>query len=171
MPKYYFVWQTIETLVYQHVFEGVTEIDDGRKIAWAPGMSVPLTLVKSDGGHTYDTSDMAAIRHRLQEEKADWILYVIDQGQVCLSINSSLLNFLSTIKPWRKNGWKLLDIYHYWFLQYVMDYILPQLFTLVSRIIKVFFANFITFSLLILPLFLRFGCSNGNWVDYPTALA
>ena len=58
-------------------------MDDGRKIAWAPGMSVPLTLVKSDGGYTYDTSDMAALNHRLKEEKADWILYVVDQGQVC----------------------------------------------------------------------------------------
>ena len=44
-------------------------------------MSVPLTVVKTDGGYTYDTSDLAALRHRLEEEKADWILYVVDQGQ------------------------------------------------------------------------------------------
>ena len=43
---------------------------------------VPLTLVKSDGGFTYDTSDMACIRYRIFEDKADWILYVIDAGQV-----------------------------------------------------------------------------------------
>ncbi|CAD5120295.1 DgyrCDS8870 [Dimorphilus gyrociliatus] len=63
---------------------GVTEIDEGRKIAWPTGekgQGVPLTLVKSDGGFTYDTSDMAALRHRLFEEKADWILYCVDQGQ------------------------------------------------------------------------------------------
>ena len=43
---------------------------------------MPLTVVKTDGGYTYDTSDLAALRHRLEEEKADWILYVVDQGQV-----------------------------------------------------------------------------------------
>jgi hypothetical protein len=26
---------------------------------------------------------MAAIRHRLEEEKADWAIYVTDAGQVC----------------------------------------------------------------------------------------
>jgi len=45
-------------------------------------MTVPLTIVKSDGGFTYDTSDMAALRHRLRDEHADMIFYVVDQGQV-----------------------------------------------------------------------------------------
>ena len=38
-------------------------------------------MVKSDGGYTYDTSDMAALRQRVQEEAADWIVYVADNGQ------------------------------------------------------------------------------------------
>ena len=38
-------------------------------------------MVKSDGGYTYDTSDMAAIKQRIEEEKADWILYHTDVGQ------------------------------------------------------------------------------------------
>jgi hypothetical protein len=29
-------------------------VEDGRKIMFAPGCKVPLTLVKSDGGYTYD---------------------------------------------------------------------------------------------------------------------
>jgi len=58
------------------------EMDEGRKICWPPGMTVPLTVVKSDGGFTYDTSDMAAVRHRLRDEHADMIFYVVDQGQV-----------------------------------------------------------------------------------------
>lgn len=33
------------------------------------------------GGFTYDTSDMAAIKQRFEEEKADWIIYVTDNGQ------------------------------------------------------------------------------------------
>ena len=61
---------------------GIATMEEGRYIAWGEGVDVPLTLVKSDGGYTYDTSDMAAIHHRLMEEKADWIIYVIDSGQV-----------------------------------------------------------------------------------------
>lgn len=48
---------------------------------YVPGMKVPLTVVKSDGGFTYDTSDMAALRHRIDEEKADWLIYIVDAGQ------------------------------------------------------------------------------------------
>ena len=46
------------------------------------GQSVPLTVQKSDGGFTYDTSDLAAAKHRVGVEKADWIIYVVDSGQV-----------------------------------------------------------------------------------------
>ena len=45
------------------------------------GISVPLTVVKSDGGFTYDTSDMAALKQRVEEEDADWLIYVTDAGQ------------------------------------------------------------------------------------------
>ncbi|XP_023931228.1 arginine--tRNA ligase, cytoplasmic isoform X2 [Lingula anatina] len=61
--------------------KGLTEIDDGRKIMFVPDSSIPLTLVKSDGGYTYDTSDMAAVKHRLFVEKGDWLIYVVDAGQ------------------------------------------------------------------------------------------
>nr|XP_046265712.1 arginine--tRNA ligase, cytoplasmic [Scatophagus argus] len=60
---------------------GFVQMDEGRKIVFAPGLSLPLTIVKSDGGYTYDTSDLAAIHHRLFEEKADMIIYVTDSGQ------------------------------------------------------------------------------------------
>jgi len=55
--------------------------DDGRWVMHVEGLKVPLILVKSDGGFTYDTSDMTALRHRLNEEKADWLVYVVDAGQ------------------------------------------------------------------------------------------
>lgn len=61
---------------------GLVELDEGRKIVFAPGQSIPLTIVKSDGGYTYDTSDLAAIKNRLFDEKADIIIYVTDSGQV-----------------------------------------------------------------------------------------
>lgn len=63
---------------------GFVQVDDGRKIVFVPGCSVPLTIVKSDGGYTYDTSDLAALKQRLSEEKADMIIYVVDSGQVSL---------------------------------------------------------------------------------------
>lgn len=58
------------------------QLDDGRKIIFPQGESVPLTVVKSDGGYTYDTSDLAALHQRLFEEKAEVIVYVTDSGQV-----------------------------------------------------------------------------------------
>uniref|UniRef100_A0A034WL43 Probable arginine--tRNA ligase, cytoplasmic n=1 Tax=Bactrocera dorsalis TaxID=27457 RepID=A0A034WL43_BACDO len=63
--------------------KNLLEEDDGRKIMWADESSsgIPLTIVKSDGGFTYDTSDMAAIRYRLEEQKAKWLIYVVDSGQ------------------------------------------------------------------------------------------
>lgn len=60
---------------------GKLTLDDGRKVWFPTGCSVPMTIVKSDGGFTYDTSDMATIKHRLFEDRADWVLYVVDKGQ------------------------------------------------------------------------------------------
>ncbi|XP_045856874.1 arginine--tRNA ligase, cytoplasmic [Meles meles] len=61
--------------------KGFVQVDDGRKIVFVPGCSIPLTIVKSDGGYTYDTSDLAALKQRLFEEKADMVIYVVDNGQ------------------------------------------------------------------------------------------
>ncbi|KAM6985842.1 arginine--tRNA ligase, cytoplasmic [Aplochiton taeniatus] len=75
-------YQEMMTAVVKELEEkGLVEMDEGRKIMFAPGQSIPLTLVKSDGGYTYDTSDLAAIHHRLFTEKADIIIYITDSGQ------------------------------------------------------------------------------------------
>ncbi|KAL3085143.1 hypothetical protein niasHS_010212 [Heterodera schachtii] len=55
--------------------------DEGRKLFFPHECNIPLTVVKSDGGFTYDTSDLATLKQRLSEERADWILYVVDRGQ------------------------------------------------------------------------------------------
>lgn len=59
-------------------------VEDGRTIMWGgePGNGIPLTVVKSDGGYTYDTSDMATIKNRIHEEGGDWLIYVTDAGQL-----------------------------------------------------------------------------------------
>ncbi|KAK9955788.1 hypothetical protein ABG768_015639 [Culter alburnus] len=75
-------YQDMMTVVVKEFEEkGLVELDEGRKIVFAPGQSIPLTIVKSDGGYTYDTSDLAAIKNRLFDEKADIIIYVTDSGQ------------------------------------------------------------------------------------------
>jgi len=60
----------------------LSELDEGRWVVFVPGQPIPLTIVKSDGGFTYDTSDLAALHQRLFVEKADMIIYVTDSGQV-----------------------------------------------------------------------------------------
>jgi len=78
-----FYQKRMEAIVPELKEKELLEEDEGRFIMWSPNKSntVPLTIVKSDGGFTYDTSDMAAIRQRIEEEKADWIIYVTDAGQ------------------------------------------------------------------------------------------
>jgi len=41
----------------------------------------PLMVQKSDGGFGYATTDLAALKHRVQEVKADRIVYVTDVSQ------------------------------------------------------------------------------------------
>lgn len=45
------------------------------------GQPLPLMVQKSDGGYNYDTTDLAAIRHRIFIERADRIIIVTDAGQ------------------------------------------------------------------------------------------
>lgn len=56
--------------------------EEGRWLFFPENKTLPpLTVVKSDGGYTYDTSDMAAIRQRANDEKATRIIYTTDVGQ------------------------------------------------------------------------------------------
>lgn len=45
------------------------------------GNPLPLIIKKSDGGYTYATTDLAALKQRLEVEKANRIIYVVDNGQ------------------------------------------------------------------------------------------
>lgn len=70
---------------YYFYLPGKLVTEDGRKVLFVPGQKVPLTVVKSDGGYTYDTSDLAALRQRVDDENAEWLVYVTDAGQVNFS--------------------------------------------------------------------------------------
>lgn len=67
--------------------KGLVEISDGAKCIFVEGFQnregapLPLMVQKSDGGYNYDTTDMAAIRHRIEEEKGNRLIYVTDAGQ------------------------------------------------------------------------------------------
>jgi len=67
--------------------KGLITISDGAKCIFLEGFesregkALPMIIQKSDGGYNYDTTDMAAIRHRIEVEQADRIIYVTDAGQ------------------------------------------------------------------------------------------
>ncbi|KAG5501484.1 hypothetical protein JKF63_03313 [Porcisia hertigi] len=46
-----------------------------------PRFSFPLMVVKSDGGYTYDTTDVAGTYHRFVLEKMNRVIYCTDVGQ------------------------------------------------------------------------------------------
>ncbi len=64
----------------------ITE-SDGAQCVFLPGFTgkdkqpLPMIVQKSDGGYNYTTTDLAALTHRIETEKADRIIYVTDQGQ------------------------------------------------------------------------------------------
>ena len=61
------------------------------------GKPAVLMLRKSDGGHGYDTTDLAAIRYRVRELEADRILYVVDARQA--------MHFRLVFETARRAGW------------------------------------------------------------------
>jgi arginyl-tRNA synthetase len=67
--------------------QGLLEISKGAKCVFLPGYKdqnnhpLPLIIQKSDGGYNYATTDLAALKYRIEEDKADRIIYVTDSGQ------------------------------------------------------------------------------------------
>lgn len=67
--------------------KGLIQISDGAKCIFLEGFKnregedLPLIVQKSDGGFNYVTTDLAAMKNRAMEEKADRIIVVIDSGQ------------------------------------------------------------------------------------------
>jgi arginyl-tRNA synthetase len=66
---------------------GVATISDGALCAFPPGFTgrdgspLPLILRKSDGGYGYGTTDMAAIRYRVNELHTNRITYIVGSEQ------------------------------------------------------------------------------------------
>ncbi|RCJ40153.1 arginine--tRNA ligase [Nostoc minutum NIES-26] len=66
------------------------------------GEPLPLIVQKSDGGYNYATTDLAALRYRIQQDEAKRIIYVTDAGQAN--------HFAQFIKVARKAGWVPDDV-------------------------------------------------------------
>ncbi|MBD1862692.1 MULTISPECIES: arginine--tRNA ligase [Trichocoleus] len=66
---------------------GLLVEDQGAKCVFLEGFTnkdgqpLPLIVQKSDGGYNYATTDLAALRYRIQQDEADRIIYVTDAGQ------------------------------------------------------------------------------------------
>ncbi|MCC6428571.1 MAG: arginine--tRNA ligase [Phycisphaerales bacterium] len=59
----------------------VAEVDQGAVVVRVPGLEVPCLIRKSDGGFLYATTDMAAIRRRVQKLGASRVIYGVDIRQ------------------------------------------------------------------------------------------
>ena len=96
-----FYQNKIPALIKELEEKHILEEDEGRKIIRIPGSTVPLTVIKSDGGFTYDTTDLAAIRYRLVDLNMDKVMYVVDIGQE--------LHFQMIFKVAEMMGWKKIN--------------------------------------------------------------
>ena len=61
--------------------QGVAVIDDGALCVFVDGYNAPMIVRKRDGGFGYDATDLAAIRHRVSDLKAERLIYVTDARQ------------------------------------------------------------------------------------------
>jgi arginyl-tRNA synthetase len=66
------------------------------------GQPLPLIVQKSDGGYNYATTDLAAVRYRLREDRATRLIYVTDAGQAN--------HFAQVVQVARRAGWLPDDI-------------------------------------------------------------
>jgi arginyl-tRNA synthetase len=59
----------------------VSSTEEGADSVFVPAFTYPFMIQKRDGGFTYDTTDLAALRYRLDEENVERVIYVTDVGQ------------------------------------------------------------------------------------------
>ena len=77
----------LETVVEDLYERGIAIDSDGAKVVFLPeladknGNPSPMIIQKSGGGYLYSSTDLAALRYRVNELNADRILYFIDARQ------------------------------------------------------------------------------------------
>lgn len=96
-----FYQSMIPDLIMELEQKGLLICEDGRKIVKINGYKECITVVKSDGGYTYDTTDLAALKYRLLNLDVDEIYYVVDIGQ---SLHFQLVFALAKQAGWLTNN-------------------------------------------------------------------
>ncbi|MBE9120692.1 arginine--tRNA ligase [Tychonema sp. LEGE 07199] len=87
---------------------GLLVESDGAKCVFVEGFTnkegepLPLIVQKTDGGYNYATTDLAAIRYRIQNDSAKRIIYITDSGQAN--------HFAQVFAVARKAGWIPEDV-------------------------------------------------------------
>ena len=95
--------QWLAEVVDELLAAGVAEASDGavvvesQEVNGPDGQPAVLMVQKRDGGYGYDTTDLATIRYRVRDLKADRILYVVDARQA--------LHFRLIFEAARRMGW------------------------------------------------------------------
>lgn len=88
--------------------DGIAVISNGALCAFPPGFTgrdgepLPMILRKTDGGYGYDTTDLAAIRYRIRDLKANRLIYVVGAEQS--------LHFRMLFAVARQAGWLTDDV-------------------------------------------------------------
>jgi arginyl-tRNA synthetase len=83
--------------------DGIAVVSNAALGAFPPGFTgrdgkpLPMILRKSDGGYGYDTTDLAAIRYRIRDLKANRLIYVVGAEQS--------LHFRMLFAVARQAGW------------------------------------------------------------------
>ncbi len=87
---------------------GLLVEDQGAKCVFLEGFTnkegkpQPLIVQKSDGGYNYATTDLAAIRYRIEKDGAKRLIYVTDAGQAT--------HFAQVFQVARRAGWIPADV-------------------------------------------------------------
>ena len=68
-------------LVQDLIDRGVAEEDDGALVVKCEGIKEPTIIRKRDGGYLYATTDLAAIKRRVQKLGGDIVVYCVDSRQ------------------------------------------------------------------------------------------
>jgi arginyl-tRNA synthetase len=73
------------------------------------GEPLPFIIQKSDGAYLYATTDLAALRYRVNELKADAIVYVTDARQ---KLHFEMLFAVAKMAGWNKRDGKEVELVH-----------------------------------------------------------
>ena len=87
---------------------GLLVEDEGAKCVFLEGFTnkegepLPLIIQKSDGGFNYAATDLAAIRYRVKEDNAQWVIYPVGAEQTN--------HFIQIFQVGRRAGWITEDV-------------------------------------------------------------